>query len=122
MKTCRDCGATLPLDAFYYVDRRRSERRRPECKGCHAERMRAYSQTPAGRRRVWRANQRAAESGIRRAHWAVKNAIRRGILQRQPCEVCGREDVHAHHEDYSQPLSVRWLCPEHHGIEHRQYI
>ncbi len=50
-----------------------------------------------------------------RAHGIVKKAIARGILVRKPCEVCGEELVHAHHEDYSLPLSVKWLCPMHHG-------
>lgn len=55
----------------------------------------------------------------RRAHGLVAKALRRGILERAPCEVCGSENVHAHHDDYSQPLKVRWLCPAHHGEHHR---
>lgn len=46
-------------------------------------------------------------------------AIRSGQLVKEPCEVCGATDVHAHHEDYSLPLAVRWLCPAHHGEIHR---
>lgn len=55
----------------------------------------------------------------RRAHWRVKDAIKRGHLVKGPCEVCGSERVHAHHDDYSKPLEVRWLCPTHHGEAHR---
>jgi len=48
----------------------------------------------------------------------VRKAIREGRLIVQPCEVCGRKDaVQAHHEDYSKPLAVRWLCPLHHRQE-----
>lgn len=43
----------------------------------------------------------------------VNNAIRDGKIARQPCEVCGRK-AQAHHEDYSKPLDVRWLCFQHH--------
>ena len=48
----------------------------------------------------------------------VNEAIRKGELKRKPCEVCGALKVHAHHEDYSQPLNVKWLCPKHHKELH----
>ena len=56
----------------------------------------------------------------RRARSAVYIALTAGRLSRQPCEVCGRENVHAHHEDYRHALSVRWLCPAHHAAVHSQ--
>lgn len=39
---------------------------------------------------------------------------RRGKLLQQPCEVCGNPNSQKHHDDYSQPLIVRWLCRDHH--------
>lgn len=56
-------------------------------------------------------------------------AVQRGDLVPQPCESCGefpvlqdgRRAVHAHHDDYSKPLEVRWLCYPCHGKEHRLY-
>lgn len=37
----------------------------------------------------------------------------------QPCEICGDlKRVHGHHEDYSDPLNVIWLCPSHHMKAH----
>lgn len=51
------------------------------------------------------------------ARWKVNRAIATGRLTRQPCSVCGAERVDAHHDDYSKPLDVRWLCREHH-LEH----
>lgn len=54
----------------------------------------------------------------RAAHVFVGNAIRDGRLLKQPCEVCGSKEVHAHHRDYSRPLEVMWLCPEHHSEWH----
>jgi hypothetical protein len=52
-----------------------------------------------------------------KARWQVSRAIKSGRLIRQPCEVCGDIRVDAHHDDYSKPLNVRWLCRTHH-IEH----
>lgn len=48
------------------------------------------------------------------AHATVCRAIKRGTLVRSPCEMCGCVNVQAHHDDYSKPLSVRWLCKKHH--------
>lgn len=54
----------------------------------------------------------------RQAQAKVHNALRTGKLERQPCEVCGEMKVHAHHEDYSKPLDIKWLCVKHHNERH----
>ena len=48
------------------------------------------------------------------AHCMVNNAVRDKRLFKQPCEVCGKTKVHAHHDDYYKPMEVRWLCKKHH--------
>ncbi len=55
----------------------------------------------------------------RRAHHDIRNALRRGRMNREPCKVCGSTEAEAHHEDYSRPLDVEWLCPKHHAERHR---
>lgn len=40
--------------------------------------------------------------------------VRRGLVSKAPCEVCGSRNVIALHQDYSQPLAARWLCKQHH--------
>jgi ribosomal protein S27AE len=44
--------------------------------------------------------------------------IKMGRLIRKPCEVCGQLKVEAHHDDYSKPFDVRWLCGQHHRDHH----
>jgi len=45
--------------------------------------------------------------------------IRKGYIKRGTCEVCKtKENVQAHHEDYSKPLDVIWVCPLHHRAIH----
>lgn len=53
-----------------------------------------------------------------KARWLVKRAIEAGRITRQPCEVCGILPAQAHHDDYSRPLDVRWLCQTHHAQHH----
>jgi len=55
-----------------------------------------------------------------KAHNMVNNAIRDKKLFRECCEVCGNEKSHAHHDDYSKPLNVRFLCCEHHRQWHEE--
>lgn len=50
---------------------------------------------------------------------ASSNAIRDGRLIPQPCVKCGVKITEAHHEDYSKPLEVIWLCRKHHLEIHR---
>jgi len=56
----------------------------------------------------------------RAAHILTDNAIRSGVLVKKPCEFCGKKKVQAHHDDYSKPLEVRWLCIKHHHEHHKQ--
>lgn len=63
-----------------------------------------------------------------RAQSAVASAVAAKVLERRACEyfvdwqgrVCGALKTHAHHEDYSRPLDVVWLCPCHHARRHRE--
>lgn len=48
--------------------------------------------------------------------------IKRGKIIKQPCKICGDLNVQAHHNDYSKPLEVQWLCPTHHIEEHKKLI
>lgn len=83
--------------------------------------VRKYRQSPKGRTAVAKAlrKYRSTYPDRIKAHTEVRNAIVAGIIVRQPCEVCGStENIHGHHDDYSKPLEVRWLCPKHHREHH----
>jgi hypothetical protein len=54
------------------------------------------------------------------AHAALRSGLRRGLVQPQPCEVCGETKAEAHHPDYDRPLMVQWLCRVHHKQVHAQ--
>lgn len=57
-----------------------------------------------------------------KAYIAVQSAIRNGSLVRGKCEICGLKKTHAHHDDYSKPLDVRWLCALCHIRVHKYMI
>lgn len=53
---------------------------------------------------------------------SVRHAKLKGKIKRpDTCENCGKDGkLHAHHEDYSLPLDVVWLCPKCHKQRHSE--
>ncbi len=48
----------------------------------------------------------------------LARAIRLKQIEKKPCEICGKTRAQGHHEDYSKPLDVVWLCIRHHNDRH----
>lgn len=131
-KHCNICNRTLSVDSFH----KRSasiDGLAARCRGCQKiydagrlhkpERVAlraAYRVSEHGRERLTAGSYAWIERNPdkRQAHTITGNAIRDGRLVKQPCEVCGNPIVHAHHDDYTKPLDVRWLCVEHHTEHH----
>ena len=53
------------------------------------------------------------------ARSTFRRAVSAGKIARQPCCVCGESNAEGHHEDYSKPFEVIWLCSKHHVHIHR---
>lgn len=102
-KVCSlSCAASLSAQ-----NRDQSGERNPNWKGGKSDNT--------GRKRRYRENNPEKH----RAHRLMWNAIRRGDLVRETCAVCGAHKVEGHHEDYSKPLDVIWLCKKHHLEAHK---
>lgn len=121
MAVCKACHranvkANREANADYYREFDKARANLPH----RVEARAAYQQTPGGRQRASAAKRRYIERNPvkQRAHYLCSNAIRDGRLIRQPCEVCGGP-AQAHHDDYSKPLDVRWLCTTHHAEWHK---
>lgn len=132
MKDCFKCGETKHL-ADFYKHPNMPDGHVNKCKECNkadvrknrADRIeyyREYDRKRGSRQdQEYRERYRLAFPKKYRAQSMVGNAVRDGKLFREPCYVCGREDtVHAHHDDYSRPLNVRWLCAAHHKQWHQE--
>jgi len=52
----------------------------------------------------------------------INTAFRLNKIKKQPCEICGSlEHIEKHHEDYNNPLDIRWLCRVHHLDLHKLF-
>lgn len=95
--TCSKCKAELE-------ESRKGKQR--YCKKCHAAHMR----TTRPKHSCLTEPQRKKAN----ARSYVNEYLRRGKIKKEPCQVCGDNNSQMHHEDYSKPLEVIWLCRKHH--------
>ena len=149
-KKCSKCGVLKSLDEFHrqsdrtdghcafckackkiedqryragHIDQIRQIKRRyqtlhPEI---HVKANRKYANLHPERARrsrsVWKSNNKHKVNSNTR----VKKAVASGKLTREPCMICGDPKSHGHHSDYTQPLTVTWLCAKHHKEKHRKF-
>jgi len=84
-----------------------------------------YAERSRDKKNNYNETWRAGNQEKIRAHTAVLVAVRNGSLIPGPCEICGKTKTTkttktlAHHEDYSKPLDVIWLCSRCHAEHHR---
>lgn len=148
MKECRNCKETKSLSEFYqhpkmfdgYLNKCKECVRKRVCehRENNLDRIRAYDRR-RGRTEKRLALMRSVQRGKkaecakykkawiernsekRAAHLLVQGAVSRKEIVKGVCEVCGAVKVEAHHDDYTKPLEVRWLCRKHHAEHHRKY-
>ena len=53
-----------------------------------------------------------------KARTLLLRAVKENKMKRGSCIICGDINSHGHHEDYSKPLEVVWVCRKHHREIH----
>lgn len=137
-KVCRECGVEKDISEFYrhpkmadgFLNRCKecTKRNVKDYREMNIERIRAYdrvrnhpsssSPTNGERKKKW--IERNPEK--RAAHIELTDAIKKGLIAKPlACELCDKKGkLEAHHRDYSEPLSVVWLCVKCHNDIHRK--
>lgn len=117
MKRCSKCGVEKDLGDFC-IDHRHKDGRTSECVKCHQKRGKVYSTSNRGREshRLNSIKHRELNPIRCKARSIVSNLIRRGkLIKPDICSHCFKKrKVESHHEDYSKPLEVKWLCKKCH--------
>lgn len=125
-KTCTACGTTKPI-AEFVRSKAEPSGYTSRCKVCRRIASREYYERDRERHlrrfRVYKKNNPRYRDNAQkaRARKAVGKAIQGGTLHRpESCSECFKYcKPEAHHDDYNQPLNVRWLCKTCHGKAHR---
>ncbi len=110
--TCKKCKWRVYMRGWYAKNAEANRQSAKRSRDRRIEDVRAYDR---------KRGHRTYDTFKERVRHQTFLAIERGDLTREPCEVCGAEKVDAHHDDYYQPMEVRWLCKKHHGEVHRRY-
>lgn len=145
MKTCKSCNTEKPDSEFYvgaakckpctcaHVRANREKKildpvwrawERERCRIKQARRrefLKAHGIKEGSRAAIntrWRSRNREKQ----RAHSAAHKAVLSGKIQNKPaCQKCGAPPpLEMHHEDYSKPLDVLWLCIPCHALTRRK--
>ena len=132
MKKCSRCKNDLPKEMFY-ADKYSHDGRVCYCKSCYEvkRKSRINPVVEANRVRRWNKSNNYLASKMQRvrfpekykARLAVKNAVVLGkLIKPNSCsdclEILPKNQIHAHHANYSKPLVVDWLCRKCHMKEH----
>lgn len=135
---CCTCKEALP-PADFYSCKRSPNGLKAQCKRCHnstsirtrdIENTRRIRRESGRRVRVLNLDAVRGRERLRKrpvdervmARRKLNTAVQCGKLIRpKVCSICfGGGKITAHHDDYSRPLDVRWLCWGCHGKEHRK--
>lgn len=118
LRKCNKCGGAFPLSSFF--KRWRKSRNALEydsgCKSCELKRL-----IPLRRRYGGKYRQLGPKTDARHA---LEHAVEsRRVAKPTACSVCGRKperirELHGHHEDYTKPLEVIWVCVQCHRLLH----
>jgi hypothetical protein len=125
IKTCFKCKKEKALDAYYKhsdmkdghlnkcIDCTKADVRLHRRSDEYRERVLSYDRLRGNRQsKSYRDNLKVKNEAGYKARVALGNALRSGKIDKADrCEHCGADSLlHGHHHDYSQQLSVIWLC------------
>jgi hypothetical protein len=111
-KKCRACGEVLPLTQF---SKDGPLLYKANCKPCYSAQRKKW-QSYDNKKGTPPAPPSDERELKERARLRVEKKVHRGsIVKPDACEECGarpdeRWRIEAHHDDYTKPLEVRWLC------------
>ena len=124
MLKCCKCKKEYPKDMVYSTKQTHFNTRQHSCKSCKTEATTKRRHEGKRKKSELEASKRAYQN--HKVKWIARAKIRYAvkigkIKKPKKCEVCERiKPVQGHHEDYSKPLEVIWLCSGCHADVHKK--
>ena len=125
LNKCKECTKTdvrenRAANVEYYRDyeaKRFQEDPRVRKRHRRYQKTDAYKESKKKSNRKWRQE----NPDKRAAHIILGNAVRDGRVDKpEKCTSCGAGGrIEGHHDDYTKPLDVTWLCRKCHGQLHK---
>jgi len=136
-KRCFKCKRSKVITLFYR-HKMMADGHLNKCKECtkldvrlhralNLRKIRAYDRARARTEKRKAHTRRVVERNAKekpmatRCRQVTQRAVRSGLLKRRNCEICRSKRTIAHHDDYLEPLKVRWLCQAHHKQWHQKH-
>lgn len=123
-KSCFKCKQEKDISEFY-VHPQMADGHLGKCIECTKKDIRLNGKTDVTRDRERKRNSLPERiKAITKRTAVLNNALRDGRINKPSvCSDCGKQGkLHAHHEDYSKPLIVNWLCVSCHGKRNPNYV
>ena len=133
-KQCPKCKTEKPLTLkFWGIHRKRKDGFQFYCRKCKKLDDRIYSRKYREENPEWKKEDNHNNLSIQaklikeyykkyperlKVNQLVGYLIRKGKINRKPCQICENIKSHGHHEDYNKPLDIIWLCAKHHKAIH----
>lgn len=120
--SCYTCKQSHPNVRYYLTVVSKLGKKYYRCADCNLKYCKAYRTTPQGATKMREAVNRSITKHPekQKARMRIAYQIKTGRMVRPTkCERCNYVcKPHAHHDDYSKPLDVTWLCITCHTIVH----
>lgn len=124
-KYCPTCKETKSITE-YYKSKQTPDNLCGVCMLCHRDASKKYEKSEKGRitalRKAKRMHRKFPEK--MRAREKLRYAVYSGKIARpEKCDNCSKSCIpDGHHEDYSEPYTVDWLCDPCHKLKHGKLI
>jgi hypothetical protein len=111
-KICTKCNKELPIENFYKHNR---DGYRSRCKECEHQDNKKYIKKYS--RPITERDTISIMKGYARR--MLEAAVHGGLIEKpSACSKCNRiiekNKLHGHHNDYTKPLEIEWLCNDCH--------
>jgi len=122
---CRFCKIEVgTIKSARRVDKKGNIFNYLSCRKCNTELARRYRKTIEGKKKVFMSVYKSINKlrFKQKARILLHNHLRAGHMVKPiTCEKCGDDrKLEGHHQDYSKPLEVLFLCSKCHGMTRRK--